>query len=394
MQGGRRTTARVVGAVVLALVAVLGGVSGTTAGAVQPGPAQTTATTSGSARVLAASRTSPRHSPRTGAVFSKPGQRRISALVTRHLRHAHAGSTVRVVMWRFSSRALARELVAASRRDVRVRVLVRGVSCRESAYRLLRRDLAAGSRADCTYRSARGGRTFAGEETGLHQKSWTFTRTGTGRWVVVVTSANATRVADAHQYNDAYQVVGDRALHERFTEVFDEQWRDRPRARPFRAVSVGGRTVEFSPWDSVTMADPVLARIRAIPPRGAVLRVAASNWQGGRGLRIARLLVHKVEAGARVRVLGSRPFSRAVRTTLVAAGARWETAYFSPTRYHHLKLMTASYDGPAGPQTRVWTGSENWWGQSRGHDELVLGLSSPAAHRAYVGFFEDVWDDR
>ena len=56
--------------------------------------------------------------------------------------------------------------------------------------------------------------------------------------------------------------------------------------------------------------------------------------------------------------------------------------------------MTAEHDSASGRQTRVWTGSENWWGPSRGHDELVLGLTSARAHRAYVRFFEDVWDDR
>ncbi|WP_341925660.1 phospholipase D-like domain-containing protein [Nocardioides psychrotolerans] len=334
--------------------------------------------------------------PTTRAVFSKPGQRRISALVTTNLRHAQPRSTVRVVMWKLSSWALARELVAASRRGVRVQVLVGGISCREPAYRLLRRDLARASRstADCSYRSARGGRTFAGQETGLHQKSWTFTRTGTGRWVVVVTSANATPMADAFQYNDAYQVVGNRALHERFREVFDQQRRDRPLTRPFRTHRAGDTTVAFSPWNSASMSDPVVSRIRAIPPRGAVIRIAKSNWQDARGVAIARALVRKLEAGARVRVLTSRPFARSVRTLLVGAGARLETAYFSSRRYHHLKFMTAEHDGPSGRQTRVWTGSENWWGPSRGHDELVLGLTAPSAHRAYVRFFDDVWDDR
>uniref|UniRef100_UPI00286B0FAC phospholipase D-like domain-containing protein n=1 Tax=Nocardioides sp. TaxID=35761 RepID=UPI00286B0FAC len=307
----------------------------------------------------------------------------------------HAGSTVRVVMWKLTSRALARELVTASRRGVRVQVLVGGISCREPAFRLLRRDLARASRstAGCSYRSARGGGTFAGQETGLHQKSWTFTRTGTGRWVVLVTSANATPMADTFQYNDAYQVVGNRALHERFREVFDQQRRDRPLTRPFRTHRAGDMTVAFSPWDSARMSDPVVSRIRAIPPQGAVIRIATSNWQDARGVSIARALVRKLEAGARVRVLTSRPFARVIRSLLVDAGARLETAYFSPRRYHHLKFMTAEYDGPRGRQTRVWTGSENWWGPSRGHDELVLGLTTPGAHRAYVRFFDDVWDD-
>lgn len=336
------------------------------------------------------------YTPATRAVFSRPGQRKITALVTKNLRHAHPRSTVRVVMWRFTSRPLARELVAASRRGVRVHVLVGGISCREAAYRLLRKRLgsSSGSSASCSYRSARGGRTFAGEETGLHQKSWTFTRSGTGRWIVVVTSANATPMADAFQYNDAFQVVGNRALHDRFRDVFAQQRRDRPLARPFRSHRAGSVTAQFSPWNNAAMPDPVLSRIRAISTRDAIIRIAKSNWQHARGVAIARALARKLRAGARVRVLTSRPFSGEVRRLLVGAGARIETAYFSPRRYHHLKFMTAEYDGAAGRQTRVWTGSENWWGPSRGHDELVIGLADATARRAYVRFFDDVWDDR
>ncbi|SFI55177.1 hypothetical protein SAMN05216561_11010 [Nocardioides psychrotolerans] len=33
-------------------------------------------------------------------------------------------------------------------------------------------------------------------------------------------------------------------------------------------------------------------------------------------------------------------------------------------------------------------------GPSCGQDELVLGLTSSAAHRAEVEFLDDVWDDR
>lgn len=81
-------------------------------------------------------------------------------------------------------------LVAASRRGVRVQVVVGGVSCRRPACVSLRRGLAGTSRATCAYRSARWARTFAGGETQLHQKSWTFSRIGSVRWVTVITSAN------------------------------------------------------------------------------------------------------------------------------------------------------------------------------------------------------------
>ncbi|MGZ4450170.1 MAG: phospholipase D-like domain-containing protein [Nocardioides sp.] len=331
----------------------------------------------------------------TRAVLSKPGQARVRALLTRDVRGTPRGATVRGVVWQFTSGALAHELVRASRRGVSVRLVVGGIDCDGPVVTSLRHHLGRRSFVSCAHDSARGGDEFAGRRTNLHQKTWTFSETGGSRWVSVVTSANATTVADRYQYNDAYQSVGDRALFHRLREVFHAQVRDRPLARPFRHYRLApGESVTFSPWDSPHQADPVVRRIDALPATGTTIRATYSNWQDARGVRVARALAVKARHGADVRVLMSRPFSGAVHRVLRRAGVRLHSAYFGPRRYSHLKFMTARYVEGGAVHTRVWTGSENMWSPSRGLDEVVLEVPGPAAYRSYTGFFADVWDDR
>ncbi|NYG55763.1 phospholipase D-like domain-containing protein [Nocardioides perillae] len=345
----------------------------------------------------AASATQPGGTP-TGAgraqvVFGEPGVPRIRRTLTALLRAAPAGATVRGVTWSFASRPLADELVRADRRGVTVRVLAGAVACREPAFRSLRSRLRAPSAARCVRDSARGRARFAGRPAHLHQKSWTATRSGGDRWVSVVTSANATAVADRAQWNDAVVVRGGRALHDRLAGLFRSQWRNRPVDRPFRRWSVGpGSTLEAGPWHSPRMTDPVLRRLAEVPARGARITVAHSNWQDARGERIARALAAKQRGGAQVRVLTSRPHSGRVRDLLAAAGIPQRSVWVGPRRYSHLKVVTAAWPTAGGAlATRVWTGSENLWSPSRGHDELVLGLSSPAVHAAYDAFLDRLW---
>ena len=342
----------------------------------------------------AAASRAPSRPPVTRALFSKPGEAGVRHLVTRDIRRTPGDATIHVVVWTFTSRRMAGELVRASHRGVRVRVVVGGIDCDDPAVRRLRRGLARGSGVTCARHSARGGREFAGRETNLHQKTWTFSETGGAHWVSVVTSANATTIADQQQYNDAYQSVGDRRLFRKLSTVFRQQARDRPMRRPYRHFLLGGgESVTFSPWNSPRQEDPVVARIRAFPAHGLVVRATYSNWQDARGVRVARALARKQRHGAHIRVIKSEPFSPVVGRVLRRAGVRLQSAYFGPRRYSHLKFMTAEYRRDGREQTRVWTGSENMWSASQGLDEVVLEIPDPRAYAAYTGFFDDVWDD-
>lgn len=336
-------------------------------------------------------RTSPVPWPRTRAVLDEPGRHRIRDVLVRHLRQAPRGSVVQGVVWTYDSVPLTAALLRAARRGVRVTVLVGGISCGEPAFVRLRRSLRPPSYAECVRGSARGDAVFDGAEANLHQKSWTFSRVGRTRWVSVVTTANATEAAERHQYNDAYEVVGHRELYRRLGQVFEQQARDRAVAHPFRHYEVGrGVAVTFLPWNSPGQADPVVERIRGLPGAAATILVAQSNWQDERGVAIARALVVQRRAGATVRVLASRPLGRGVRAVLRAGGIPVADTWWSPRRYSHLKFMAVRYNTPTGPRSRVWTGSENWWSPSRGHDELVLRVDGGPAFAAYQRIFRIV----
>jgi phosphatidylserine/phosphatidylglycerophosphate/cardiolipin synthase-like enzyme len=339
-----------------------------------------------------ASPPTPVHRPETGATFGAPGRAAVRSLVVANLRAAPAGARVRGVVAAFDHPGLADELAAAAARGVVVEVLAGGGSCARPSYRRLQRALDPPTAARCARRGARGIGVFDGIGTGLHQKSWTFSRTGDASWVSVVTSANATVEADRRQYTDAYQVVGDRKLYGALAHVFGQQWRDRPVARPLRTYRFGsGDEAQFLPWNGPRQADPVLKRIRSLPGRGTVVRIANSAWWGPRGERIARALADLERRGGQVRVLASRPLSGEVRRTLRRGGAVVREGWWGPRRYHHLKLMTAGYRRGGESETRVWTGSENWTSRSRGNDEIVLRIGARSAHREYAAFFDGLW---
>lgn len=379
-----------VSSLVMSVLAVGAALAPAPASAPAPGPA-TLAVAAVPSHSDPVARASPPRWPRTRALLDEPGRLRIRALLVRHLRASPPGSVVQGVVWAYDSQALTSALVRTARSGVRVRVLVGGISCGEPAFVRLRRTLRPPSYAGCVRGSARGGAVFDGAEANLHQKSWTFSRVGRARWVSVVTTANATEVAERHQYNDAYEVVGHRELYRRLGQVFEQQARDRAVAHPFRHYEVGrGVAVTFLPWNSPGQADPVVERIRGLPGASTTILVAQSNWQDERGVAIARALVGQRRAGATVRVLASQPLGRGVRAVLRAGGIPVSNTWWGPHRYSHLKFMAVRYATPAGPRSRVWTGSENWWSPSRGHDELVLRDDGGPAFAAYQRIFRIV----
>ncbi|WP_309650750.1 hypothetical protein [Nocardioides sp.] len=333
-----------------------------------------------------------RSTVRMRAVLDRPGERRVRSLLTSHLRQAPPGAVVRGVVWTYSSAVMTTALLDAARRGVRVRVLVGGISCAEPAFLALAAGLPDASWARCVRGSARSGDSFDGLEANLHQKSWTFSRAGSERWISIVTTANATDVAETDQYNDAVELIGHHRLYQALGRVFEQQARDRSVRRPYRHVELGGGVAAtFLPWTSPTQRDPVVERIRSLPGPGTVIRVAQSNWQDPRGVRIAHALVDRRRAGADVAAVVSSPFGPRVSAVLREGGVRVESAWFGPHRYSHLKFLAASYDGARGRVQRVWTGSENWWSPSRGHDELVVRVDGRSAYVTYAGFFGQLW---
>jgi len=64
---------------------------------------------------------------------------------------------------------------------------------------------------------------------------------------------------------------------------------------------------------------------------------------------------------------------------------RWVSDRRASVRGHAYRTST-------GIKTRVWTGSENWSGDSRGSDELVLMVGAGSTHTQWVRFFDSIFN--
>lgn len=335
----------------------------------------------------------PGYEAKPGAYFETPRNSRITRLVLRNIENTPSGAYIRAVSWSFTSGAVAAALSDAADRGVVVRVLMSRGQMGGTADSL-QADLAdhEGSWLRGARNSARGANRFDGKYTALHQKSWTFSTTGSSRRVSIVTSANPTDHARDAQFTDAIQFVGNERVYDKLRKVFEEQTKDDGGKKPFIRWSSRRAALIFSPWNSPSMADPVVGRIENLPNH-ARIRIANSAWYGTRGVRIARAVAahERSQRGRDVWVLASRPLGDDVRSILRGAGIPVHKGWWNDNRYHHHKYMTARWRGRGGdPVTRVWAGSENWSDASRGNDELVTMVKSFRTHEKYVAFFDKV----
>ncbi len=361
--------------------------------------------TAGAADPEGSERATTSYSPPTGALLGKPEgtghTNKIRNTLVDMIDNAPPGAYIRAVTWSYSSVELTSRLIAAHKRGVVVRVLGAGKAEESSEWSRLKSALAdsSGAASDSSWakavkNAARGPNVFDGEHTELHEKSWMFSTTGQAKRVVVVTSANMTDFAADGQWTDAY-VWADGDLNDTddlytaMLDKFEEQTKDDGGANPYRVKNFSDSfSVAFSPWDSPSMADPVVDRINSLPANGLSIRIAAAAWRGPRGVAIARALVRKVNNGAKVWVLAGKPFGGDVRDILVAAGIPWADGFKNDDLYQHFKFMTARYVEGGDVKTRVWTGSENWSDESRGNDEIVIKVGAGSVHADYVDFFD------
>jgi hypothetical protein len=296
------------------------------------------------------------------------------------VRDTPAGERIRILAHSFSYVPIAEELVAAHRRGVDVQVVVdRGVSGDWVAPGMLRDELGTDPRAGSFLRLAAGD---------LHQKTWSFTRTGSTRDVVLLGSMNLT-YQSAGQHNDVVAYVGDRGVRRTLDRRFLQLVRELPAVGPAGPVALGLDRAWFYPgYDLVS--DPVRQQLAAVPPAGARIRVAMYAWLDERGLGLARLLVEKDAAGADVEVVLGVSTGPQVREVLESSGVEVHSGVYDDGDIHH-KLTLVSHPGDDGPVRFVLTGSDNYTTRSLARPELLLRLDGSVGGR-----FEryDRWVDR
>ncbi|WP_436699142.1 phospholipase D-like domain-containing protein [Nocardioides sp. BYT-33-1] len=359
--------------------------------------------------------------PTAGPVFNNPmGGVKARTTVIRQvhaaIRHTPPGATIRIATYNIDRRDTARLLLRAHRRGVNVQIVVNdnivGRVIRDLRSRL-GHDRRAGSFLHICTASCRSG-SPAGN---LHLKVYSFSRTGAAPSVLISSSSNLGYGAAAGQWNDAFTVVGDDALFDAWTTVFQQLVRDRvanPRHLEYRGEVVG---VDFQRLRGAERrrvllrgkgtGDPQLKRLRRVGCATAggfgdgqghtVVRVNMYAWYAGRGEALARELASMRAEGCDIAVVGSVVSGSVVRILQRAGipvriadwdwGEKLSTAgddiVFGSRCYSHLKYVTVdgTFRGAAGRV--VWTGSENWSPPGRSSDEVTFEIRDPAVVAAY-----------
>lgn len=300
--------------------------------------------------------------------------------------HTPADATIRIVAHSFSLVPVAEALVAAHDRGVRVQVLSdRSVSGAWKGPTLLREALGTDRRAASFIHLAPGE---------LHQKSWTFSRTGDSRDVVMLGSMNLTYVS-ARQFTDVVTYVGRPRVREVLDRRFVQLRRQLPDPEPLPGVDLGrGDRAWFFPTTD-DGGDPVSALLGAVPAEGARIRVVMYAWLDERGLDLARLLVDKAAQGAQVQAVLGSSVGPQVREVLADTDVEVLDGVLERGD-PHTKLTVLSYpraDAPDGRTRLVLTGSDNYTTRSLTRPELLLRLdgetpSGRTRHAAYERFVD------
>lgn len=323
-----------------------------------------------------------------GGVFASPVPRSqveknaILRVLVANIRHAPPRSTIRIVARSFSVRPAADALIAAHRRGVWVKVLVDHDATKGSeAVASLRRELGADRDAASYIYRVKG--SARGDDTELHQKTWSFSRTGTSSKVLMVGSTNLSYMSMG-QFNNMYSFVGRTDVWQEFRKVFREQVRDRPMSTPAISMGLGLDHVWFYPGFTVDN-DPMRLYLARLPADGLRIQIAMLAWHGTRGGRIARVLAEKAREGARIRVIATTMGTNS-KKILEAAGVTVTSGLARHREVHHKLMLLRWRDRAGNVQRRIVTGSDNFGTAALKRDEVVVAIDpgKGAAWTAYT----------
>ena len=191
---------RLVGSLSLVLVVSLG--------LVAPGQANGVAS---SADTSAAAKPKPK--PNKWEAFSGPffndphlakGHFQIERRVIKTINNTPKGSSIRIAIYSFDRLPVAHALVAAHRRGVQVQMLLND-HWETPAMKVVRAEIGKNrGEGSFIYKCKQSCRGAANEFNNLHTKFYLFSQAGKSEDVLAVGSANMTRNAAVHQWNDLY----------------------------------------------------------------------------------------------------------------------------------------------------------------------------------------------
>ena len=363
----------------------------------------------------------------------KKGWFRIERKVIDTIEHTPKGSTIRIAVYSFDRMPVAKALVAAHRRGVKVQMILNDHQYTK-AMRTVRKEIGARRRADSfIYRCKAGCRSTKNEYNNMHSKFYSFSRAGRTKDVLAVGSANLMLNADIHQWNDLYFTSGDHELFRQFVALFNDMRVDHDTRQPPRFFcgtpvtgvcddSVDKHTVWAFPKPSGPKNDLVLdllGKVQCLTPDGAGgrtrtrLALSMHTMRGRRGDYLAAAIRQKWAEGCKVRVLYGligyhtkrivgAPTARG-RIPMRSTGLDYNTEDnydlnkdgkddLILSYYSHQKYLTVqgTYNGV--PNTHmVLTGSSNWASLSPGNDEIWMTVRGRRLTQKYVRNFDYQW---
>ena len=373
-----------------------------------------------------------------GPVFNDPhlrkGHFRIERKLIQTIKHARKGSTIRIAVYSFDRMPVARALIAAHKRGVKVQMLLNDHWDTPAMQAVRARIGTKRTSKSFIYKCKAGCRSARNEYNNMHSKFYSFSRAGRSKDVLAVGSHNLTRNADIHQWNDLYFTSGDHELFRQFVSLFNDMRKDYSERQPARFFcgtpangvacddSIDKHTVWAFPKPSGPKNDVVLdtlGKVQCLTPNASGgrtrtrLALSMHTMRGKRGDYLAAAIRQKWAEGCKVRVmygligyhtkrvLGAP--TRRGRIPLRSTGLDYNTEdNFDLNNdgkddlilsfYSHQKYLTiqGTYNGV--PDTdMVVTGTANWASLSPGNDELYMTVRGSKVVRKYVKNFDYQW---
>lgn len=358
------------------------------------------------------------YAPGEGPIFNNPkggeaSKFRLQKHVEKAVRSTKRGQLILISTYLLDRRQSADALINARGRGVSVHVVLDGgIDTAQSRrlQRVLNRDNGNQGKKwgpDDSYvvqcaGSCRGG----GAKKNMHSKFYAFSRTGSARHVVMVSSANLNRGAATLGWNDLFTIVGKSAIFDKYHQIHDEMSRDRADSNPYVVQRVGRFESQFFPKRSASRAtDPTYQALSRVHCRGAnggagrggrtAINISMFYWGGERGEYLARKLLQLNRDGCIVSVIYGAPTNDLAAMLRKSAWNGGINLYDSRSdrnddgmadlRVHTKYMLVNGHYGSDHSSWQVFTGSQNWVkGSLTGGDEVTLQVTSRPAYVRYM----------
>jgi len=364
---------------------------------------------------------------RTGPFFNNPrGTRKARFRIERQVINAIKATPrrgyIRFALYSFDRMPVAKALLDARRRGVRVQILLNDHQDTRAMKRLRARLGTNRWKPNFIYKcrsSCRG----AVPDRNLHSKLYLFTRSGRSKHVVMFGSANMMLNAHIHQWNDLFVTSGKRRLFNQYVDLFTDMKHDYSRKQPsYRFCgrpkgnhcdeAVDRFTTRVFPKRSTRRNDVVLRMLDRVQcltrqPNGRQKRtklvLSMHTMRGKRGNYLAAAIRRKFAEGCDFRVnYGLIGFH--TKKVLGATTPRGRIPLRSTgfdfngdrevDRYTHQKyfVVRGTYAGRRGTSLTL-TGSSNWASLGTAQDEIFATVKGAGIARRYVRNFNFMWRD-